>query len=93
MAKILVVDDQEKIRNLVSDLLRKEGYEVSNADSGEKCIEYLEKEIPDLIFLDLVMTGIDGLETLKRIKETYRDLPVVMLTSSDNIEDIVDAIK
>lgn len=93
MPEILIVDDHDKIRNFIAELLQKEGYEIASVNSGEKCIEYLAKDTPDLIFLDLVMQGIGGLETLRRVKSLHKDLPVVMLTSSEKVEDIVLSMK
>lgn len=77
---ILVVDDEPAIVRLVRSTLQAEGYAVITADRGEKALEILEDERPDLIVLDLMMPGIDGFETLRRIR-TESQLPVIMLTA------------
>ncbi len=82
MAKILFVDDEPDLIFLVTKMLKKEGYGVATAYSGEECLEILKKEKPDLILLDVMMQGIDGWEVCKKIKENKqtKNIPVVMLT-------------
>ena len=80
MKKILVVDDEEHLRELFKEELEDEGYEVILANSGEEAIKKLNSFIPDLITLDLKMPGMGGIETLKEIKKIKQDLPVVIFT-------------
>jgi len=81
--KILVVDDELEIRNLLSQFLTEEGYEVILASNGEEAIELAERENPQVILLDIMMPGIDGIETCKRLKaeEKTRFIPVIMATA------------
>lgn len=80
--KIMTVDDEPDIRFLVRRILEKAGYEVIEAGSGEECLEKLKKERPDLILLDIMMPGLNGWETLKKIraKEEWKPIPVAMVT-------------
>ncbi|MGD9712627.1 MAG: response regulator, partial [Thermomicrobiales bacterium] len=66
--QILVVDDEPAIVRLVKSKLVADGYAVESANSGEMALEYIENERPDLIILDVMMPGIDGYETLRRIR-------------------------
>jgi CheY-like chemotaxis protein len=83
MIKILVVDDEADIRFVIGKMLEREGYEVLEADSGENALESLKETIPDLILLDVMMPGIDGWITCKKIKsgDETKNIPVVMLTA------------
>ena len=81
--KILVVDDEWEIRHLLSQFLTEEGYEVILASNGETAIELAERENPQVILLDILMPGIDGIETCKRLKagEKTRFIPIIMATA------------
>ena len=92
--KILVVDDELEIRNLLSQFLTEEGYEVILASNGEEAIELAERENPQVILLDILMPGIDGIETCKRLKakEETRFIPVIMATALwDTYTEAIDA--
>jgi two-component system alkaline phosphatase synthesis response regulator PhoP len=86
MAKILVVDDEPDIVYVVREMLRRRGYKVVGANSGEEALRKVRTEKPDLILLDIMMPGIDGWETCKRIKEgkDTKDILVAMLTVMDS---------
>lgn len=90
---ILVVDDEAYIRKTLSDLLADEGFEVSNASNGYEALKSIEKELPDLVLLDIWMPGIDGIETLKEIKKLAPELPVVMITGHGTFDTAVTATK
>jgi len=79
--RILVVDDEEGLRLLYKEELEDEGNEVVVAASGEEALEKLEKNGVDLVLLDIKMPGMDGVEVLRRIKETHKDLPVILCTA------------
>jgi len=80
--KIMVVDDEENLLELVKTLLEQEGFEVITASSGKECLEKLKKVKPDLILLDVMMPMMTGREVLEKIRENpkTKDLKVVFLT-------------
>ena len=82
-ARILVADDDPSIRQTVTWLLTEHGYDVVAVASGDELFEMLEVRLPDLLLLDVIMPGVDGIQALARIKsdERWRDLPVLMLSS------------
>ena len=79
--KILIVDDEEVLRNLANEILSEEGYQVSLAGSGEEALGYFNRDSFDLVIADLKMPGMDGMELLKKIKEKDPDAQVILLTS------------
>lgn len=79
--KILVVDDEEHMRQLFKEELVEEGYEVFLAADGEEAIRLAEEVKPDLVTLDVRMPGMDGIEVLRVLKEKRRDLPMIMCTA------------
>ena len=81
MTRVLVVDDAGDIRGLVRELLQRAGYEVSEASDGAEGLKLFYAEHPDLVILDVSMPGMDGWETLERIRE-LSDVPVMMLTAN-----------
>jgi DNA-binding response OmpR family regulator len=81
MKRILVVDDEESIRELYRADLAEEGYEVDLAGDGLQALRRLDAFRPDLVTLDVKMPGIDGIETLRRIRERHPTLPVVLVTA------------
>jgi two-component system alkaline phosphatase synthesis response regulator PhoP len=89
--KILVVDDEENIRELVRYNLAREGYQVSTVGSGEEALKQARSKVPDLIILDLMLPGIDGLDVCKQLKSDTRTahIPIVMLTVKGEESDIV----
>jgi len=80
--KVLVVDDESQIRDLLGEFLEQEGYEVLLASAGEEAIELAERKIPHAILLDVKMPGIDGIEVCKRLKAEPKTqfIPVIMIT-------------
>ncbi len=87
--KVLVVDDEFKIADMVRKFLVKEGYEVLVAFDGLSALEVENREAPDVVILDVMLPGLDGLETLKRLK-AKRDVPVIMLTArSEEIDRLL----
>lgn len=90
-AVILIVDDEEGIRESLSGVLEDEGYETITSSAGEEAIKILKEQNPNLIFLDVWLPGMDGLETLRKIKEFKPDLPVIMISGHGNIELAVKA--
>jgi two-component system cell cycle response regulator len=80
--KVLIVDDEMPLRDLLGEFLEREGYEVLLASAGEEAIELAEREIPHAILLDVKMPGIDGIEVCKRLKAGPKTqfIPVIMIT-------------
>ncbi len=91
--RILIVDDEPGIREILSRLVRKEGFEPLAAPDGETALELLRRESPDILLLDIRMPGLDGMEILRRAKELDRDLPVVMITSHGLVQGAVEALR
>jgi len=81
MKKILVVDDEVNIRELYRDELAEEGYKVELAESGLQALAKFESFKPDLVTLDVMMPGMDGIEVLRRIREKNTSVPVLLLTA------------
>jgi two-component system nitrogen regulation response regulator NtrX len=92
-SRILVVDDEAEIRRSVRMILEYEGYEVLEASSGPDGVAMAEREAPDLVFLDVKMPGMDGLEALQRIKATRDSLPVVIISGHGTVSTAVEATK
>ena len=92
---ILVVDDNELNRDLLSRRLIKRGFAVSLAEDGYKALEWLDNNACDLVLLDIMMPGISGIEVLEKLRETRdgTELPIIMATAKDSSEDIVGALK
>lgn len=90
---ILVVDDEESIRNALKGILEDEGYNVMLANDGLDALNLLQRELPDLVLLDIWMPRLDGLETLGRMKELFPDLAVVMISGHGTIETAVKSTK
>lgn len=93
--KILVVDDEEDILELVKYNLEREGFQITCAESGEKAVEGTRQEPPNLIVLDLMLPGIDGLEVARRLKQRQKTagIPIVMLTAKGEEADIVTGLE
>jgi CheY-like chemotaxis protein len=86
MAKILVIDDEHGIRDLLDTLLTRKGYDVVVADSGQKGLEVYRRAHPDVVVLDLKMPGMDGLTVLQQIRRLNPTQPVVILTGAGSPE-------
>ena len=91
--RILVVDDELFVRELLLEFLSSQGYEVSLADSGEKAVKLLQAQPADVILLDLKMPGIDGIETLKQIKEIDPNALAIIMTGYPTIESSIEALR
>ncbi|MCK5366867.1 MAG: response regulator, partial [Gammaproteobacteria bacterium] len=93
--RVLVVDDNENNREIVSRLLQREGYEVSTAENGALALEQIKSQPPDLVLLDVMMPVMDGIEACKRMKDDAdsRLIPVVIMTALGQVDDRVRAIQ
>ena len=90
---VLIVDDEGSIRESLSEIFKDEGYYVLTSSSGEEAIETVKEQNPDLIFLDIWLSGIDGIQTLEEIKGLKPDLPIIMISGHGNIELAVKATR
>lgn len=93
MHNILIVDDEASIRHSLKDVLEDEGYKAAGADSGETCLENLRKGNFDVVLLDIWLPGMDGLETLQKIREMEFAPEVIMISGHGTIETAVRATK
>jgi len=91
--RILVVDDELFVRELLLEFLSTEGYEVSLADSGEKAVKLMQTQPADLVLVDLKMPGIDGVETLKQMKKIAPDSLAIIMTGYPTIESSIEALR
>ena len=93
MARILVIDDEKSIRNTLKEILEYEGHEVLDAPDGLEGLRLITSEKFDIIFCDIKMPKMDGLELLEKAMDHNPDVPVVMISGHGNIETAVEAIK
>jgi two-component system response regulator AtoC len=91
--RMLVIDDDPGLRDYLEALAASRGYQVYTAATGEEAVKTLDQTRPDLVTLDLVLPGMDGLETLRQLKERLPEVPVVMLSGHGQARNIVEAMK
>jgi two-component system nitrogen regulation response regulator NtrX len=92
-AVVMIVDDEEGIRATLSGIFEDEGYETVSASSGEEAIRLTKESPPDIAILDIWLSGMDGIQTMKELKEGHPDLPVIIISGHANIELAVKATK
>ena len=92
-SRVLVADDEEEIRKILSNILEKEGFEVITASDGEQAMQKICSDIPDAVLLDVRMPGLNGMEVLKKIKAIEENLPVVLVTAYADTHQAVEAMK
>ncbi|MEX2295339.1 MAG: sigma-54 dependent transcriptional regulator [Gemmatimonadota bacterium] len=93
MARILIVDDEGPVREVLLQLFEFEGHEVQTEPSGAAALRAVEREAPDAVFLDVKMPGMDGLETLERMREIAPGTHVVMISGHGTIDTAVEATR
>ena len=93
MKKILVIDDEQAIRISLSEILRDEGYVVSEAKDGEEGLNKLIKSTYDLVICDIRMPKVEGLEVLKRIKKSKLDIQIILITAHGSIDMAMEAVR
>jgi two-component system, NtrC family, response regulator PilR len=93
LSRILVVDDEESMRQLLEIALGKEGYRIALAESGKKATELFDKSSYDLVISDIKMPDMSGVEVLRHIKETDPTIPVIMMTAYASAETAVEALR
>ncbi len=90
--KILVIDDEPQVGMIFTKVLQSAGYDVSAASSGEEGLKKMSIQ-PDVLFLDIKLPGIDGLETLRRVRKLSPDIPVVMMTAYQTVDSAVESMR
>jgi DNA-binding NtrC family response regulator len=90
---VLVVDDEDEFREMTSKILTKRGLHVQSAESGEKALEILEHSRTDVVLLDVKMPGMDGIETLRKIRSLKPLVEVVLLTGHASVESGIEGMK
>ena len=95
MGDILITDDERDIRELISDILRDEGYSTRLASTSDECMEAIEDQPPALMILDIWLkdSRMDGIDILKTVKRDHPGIPIVIISGHGNIEIAVAAIK
>ena len=92
-ASVLLVDDEEQFLDVLSQRLENRGLKVNTVTSGEEAVKQVEIQNFDAIIVDLAMPGIDGIETLRQIKEKRPDLEIIMLTGHATVKSGIEAMK
>ena len=93
LAKILVVDDEPSMREMLSNFLKNEGYRVLAVDNGEEAVARVRDEEPQVVLLDMKMAGMDGIETLAQIRELNKDTSIIIITAYGTMGNVVEAMK
>jgi DNA-binding response OmpR family regulator len=91
--RILIVDDEASLRRTLARVLQREGYEVTTAGSGEQALAFIKSTDYDLVYLDIRMPGMSGLEALNRIHAVHPDVPVVLFTAQPDVNSAVGALR
>ncbi len=91
--KMMLVDDEERFLQTTAKMLTRLGYDAVTASSGMECLQKLEQDLIHVVILDVKMPGLDGLETLKRIKQQFPMVEVIMLTGHATAESAVEGLK
>jgi two-component system NtrC family sensor kinase len=91
--KLLVIDDDKIIRERLKKLLEMDDFEVSIAEDGQRGLDIFKKETPEIVFVDVKMPGMDGIEVLKKIKEESKDTEVIIITGHGGIDTAIEALR
>lgn len=92
MEKILIVDDEKNYPKIIGEILENEGYKALTASNGMEALDILNKEIVDIVLTDVKMPGMSGIQLLEKIKQTYPDTPVIIMTAHGSVEQAVQAM-
>ncbi len=92
-ATVLVCDDEELIRWSIAEFLRGEGYRVVEAEDGAAALRLIERDSPDIVLTDLKMPVMDGIELLRRLRQSDRDMPVIVITAHNAVDSAVEATR
>ncbi len=91
--RILVVDDELLIRDLLYDFFITQDWDITVAESGQRAIDYLKNQEFDIVLTDLKMPGIDGMDLTGRIRNLYGDLPIVIMTGYPSLDSALEALR
>lgn len=91
--RILVVDDELLIRDLLYDFFTTQGWDIVVAEGGQKAIDYLKNQQFDIVLIDLKMPDIDGMDLTGRIRSLYGDLPVIIMTGYPSLDTALEALR
>ena len=91
--KVLIVDDEKDFTESMAYWFKSKGYTVLTATSGEEALELLKRNIPDILFLDVIMPEMDGVETAKRIRERTRNLPIIMMSAYEKGTVVAEMVR
>jgi len=91
--KILVVDDELLLRDVLFDYLNRQGYEVSLAPDAEKALEMTENYVPDIALIDIKLPKTSGIELTKLLKQSYPDLPIIIMTGYPSLDTAINAME
>lgn len=94
MPKILIVDDEQAIRNMYGDKFKTAGFEVDLTSDGESALQKITDSPPDIVLLDILMPQMDGMRTMKHIRQLPNgaNIPIIMLTNLDSNDEILDGV-
>jgi len=90
---ILIIDDEAGLRQMMARVIQRAGYEVTTAANGKDGLALVSEHVFDLLYLDIRMPGLNGLEVLRTIHEKYPDLPVVLFTAQPDVQSAVEALR
>ena len=93
LGRILIVDDEQSVREVLSEYFTEQGYTVETAGDGEEALAHVQRSTPDLVLLDVRMPGLDGVETLRRLRGIAPDLAVIMVTANEDVGLARDTLK
>src|SRR5919204_2874390 len=93
LGRILIVDDEQSVRDVLSEYFTEQGYNVATAESGKEALAVLQGFRPDLVLLDVRMPGLDGVETLRRLRQVAPAVSVIMVTANEDVALARDTLK
>lgn len=93
LGRILIVDDEQSVREVLSEYFTEQGYAVETASDGEEALAHVQRSTPDLVLLDVRMPGIDGVETLRRLRGIAPNVAVIMVTANEDVALARDTLK
>jgi two-component system, response regulator, stage 0 sporulation protein F len=93
LGRILIIDDEQSVREVLVEYFAEQGYEVASAPDGKEALARLDEHRPDLVLLDIRMPGMDGVETLRRLREAAPAVAVIMVTANEDVALARDTLK